>query len=1680
MKIFKKLCIFIVIFGLLCSSPGAVCAASNESDAELSEYKLAITTRITELENYLEQEYSGLYGLMFELRTLTEYSMYYQVLSKYSTEYGFTKQEEAFYRQHLAAYLVNFNTKYSKKTSKISRPLKLQLSGSDAESYTKKQLKADIKQNVSTDILEYYRKYLKSLQKDYDTKTSDAEKESFLISNSTILSNLYKNILVYQNVPNTLNSLIPTVDGTKTPYSIDGSANNKNVNATITDICETYKDLLKYGKTTAQTKSDESLEYDENSSFLEIFSNTERGTDGTFQFQDSVELSQIYLAILACSSTYTPFKSYVGSSEFKSALRSLASDDSEANALEKLYNNCKDYKKPLYKRGLDDNGAATGAATLISIDDFMNDITSGTVGALVMIQGDFQYNATEQSWIYAEDELSYQNESNGSTFRVNPTESNSTQNTTETTTEDTTEETTEEVSTWAENPTLLSEPLEAKAATKSSKTNESSESSEALAETDTSSYKKMCDSIENTIFVGDQYVDNLRSAFASKGCDEATLNKRGVYFISNFTASMSWLTKSSSSCVEQVQEILSADKDIHYTIMVALGQNDVGKSSWKDTVKSFTTKLNKLAGNSWKDHNVIYQSVGAHSEEKASSLSYSNNDVFKFNREVKNNLNQSVTYSDVTATMVNSSGNELDDAYNVKSDGVTYDANTALKLCAESIDAASDTSYSDNDAGYSIDSANTEESSDESSESSTEDTSSADGDNTINAVYAYKTITDESKMTQPVLYYGSKFQRTVDNMTTVLLQNIIQNTVNLDSIKDKSTRYLYMNAFGDIVTDDNLVVFPGYCNPLLYKTESSYNAYTVGVMNAYPSVISRSVNFKIASANDVGKYVLLANSDTEDYQDSAIVAYKIKSNSSVDEVNSLPIKNIEPTFYVNTTDNTKIFGAQRYVFGSKSTWESSSIYQYSPLVMTNTTTIDDKVLFPYDVSSDTNYKLAGAIALNAYQFICFDRTINAYSNLGKLNDNYILHNIVICGLHGTTNALGYMKDELLQYEQYVKGTNDRIAQQVIDSSSSIIDKTSDVDEVIGLSSSYENKILGKVLQFFRNNILLVLVIVSLILIIAFARYVRDMMEIILLGGISIALILGFVYVIPVYLPMFYNIIINNVCENLSYEVLGIKTEKYDADNTELVQVDSDGNFTYGSSSLTLYKVGWRKLKDFYAQMNVEESDASAGNISILNQESGVYVEGDSIKVDTSILFSTLQISGDYTYTNGNTVYQLSANKTVSNNVDYYIPFYQFSDRFIGKLNNLASVYALPRSTVTYSDGKNKDNYFVYSYVNSPVFVNPGSYATVLQDEAKNYINDYKDFVAEAKAIETDLENAFGQNGDWLGIADLFTHLPSEYQSTLWAQTMQANGYYSKTWEPNEDKINDLIIYINRQTKDFVYDMDGVIGQLSDATMIKLISLRAVIAFTQKTSDYGHWLYPFSLNYSEMSLKDVLQSVFTSDYSQYINMDTDIASYIGVNHGWFNLIIFDIDVVLMFIIVNVFKLIIPILYLLFGVILILRVLNQGDLKVPFKGYAKTSLVLFLSFTLFDLALVIIKQMNGSVWGFYVMLFVCLGIGYLISLVLITVFTNIMDFGNTKFNENFEKVFHVSGIQQTINNLRVSNMMKHENVNSNAFTIDNDCLDSYQLDAPVDSFYDEPVGEDSINVDEPVDDLRNFGG
>ena len=570
----KKAIALALVAVLLFTNITVARAATLENDTELAEYKLGITTRINELENYLDQDVSGEYGLLFKLRTLNEYGMYYKQLTDYQSLLGFSDKEEEFYRKRLAAYYLEFNNEYAKKTDEVTHAVRLKTSIKDASKYSKVLLLADIAENNSKVITDFYSKYLEELQKKYEKQTSQSEKEQFLTENSTVLSNLYKGILVYQDVPNTLYDLTPTVDGKHDKYTIDGQKNNTTINKIIEDLCETYKELLQYGRKMSQKTVDSSLDFDENESLLEIFSNT-TVSGGKYQFQDSVELSQLYMAMFSCSSVYTPFISYVGSSEYKAALRKLANDDDEATRVESLYDSVKDLRKPLYKRSLDDNGNPTGPAKLLSIQDFIDDIDSGSVGSLVTIQGSFHYNSDAKSWIYSRNEMNYNNQS-GIIGDGIESSSSTTESTSTTENGSTTESTTSTPQTKKKSELDLFDNEIALADDNKSKTTTKSDN-----KIDTSNYSKLAKSVKNVIIVGDQKAADTIVALKSQGATDKSLKKNKVYQFSSTKANYAWFTGSGTG-LSSATKILNNDKKTKYTVIIYLSSADIGTKKQKE------------------------------------------------------------------------------------------------------------------------------------------------------------------------------------------------------------------------------------------------------------------------------------------------------------------------------------------------------------------------------------------------------------------------------------------------------------------------------------------------------------------------------------------------------------------------------------------------------------------------------------------------------------------------------------------------------------------------------------------------------------------------------------------------------------------------------------------------------------------------------------------------------------------------------------------------------------------------------------------------------------------------------------------------------------------------------------------------------------------------------------------
>ena len=112
-----------------------------------------------------------------------------------------------------------------------------------------------------------------------------------------------------------------------------------------------------------------------------------------------------------------------------------------------------------------------------------------------------------------------------------------------------------------------------------------------------------------------------------------------------------------------------------------------------------------------------------------------------------------------------------------------------------------------------------------------------------------------------------------------------------------------MNAFGDIVLDDNMVVLPGLANPIMWDSDAAYNPYTAAFMNTYPSILYKATYYSLYDKLDLNKFVLFSdNSDkgsitgtSEILDGGTFPSYLYKSNStksfSKTKLDSLTIDN---------------------------------------------------------------------------------------------------------------------------------------------------------------------------------------------------------------------------------------------------------------------------------------------------------------------------------------------------------------------------------------------------------------------------------------------------------------------------------------------------------------------------------------------------------------------------------------------------------------------------------------------------------------------------------------------------------------------------------------------------------------------------------------------------------------------
>lgn len=429
------------------------------------------------------------------------------------------------------------------------------------------------------------------------------------------------------------------------------------------------------------------------------------------------------------------------------------------------------------------------------------------------------------------------------------------------------------------------------------------------------------------------------------------------------------------------------------------------------------------------------------------------------------------------------------------------------------------------------------------------------------------------------------------------------------------------------------------------------------------------------------------------------------------------------------------------------------IYMRSPLL------VGGESLFPYiveddavETSSDVAYPAATKIAINMFNSFENSQASDITSAHSTLAENYMIENVVATGLGGTNSTHAYATNNNANYKNVVSDQENRFVKFLNSLSESLINNFGKTTGVIGIHSMYNNNIFGNVFTWIQSYWYLILFVFAIILVVGFLRQEKDLTQSIVHLVLAAALIYVMIAVVPAYLPMIYNSVINEVSDDLSYETLALKAEKdgttYSA-STDSAEASGQGKLGQNVSSITLYKAPLQNpiqslynpisnttqsadslydttnavmstSNSFYESLDIERSDVTGGSQYVISDSSGTYAEDDSLKMDLSTMFKNLKVKGGYVENeDGSKTYQFKSIKTTSDNLDYYTPYYSIVDGFVGKLNDLTEVYQIPRSSMRYSDSTIKDKFIVYSYCNSLPFLSGGNYEYTEGNDAES-------------------------------------------------------------------------------------------------------------------------------------------------------------------------------------------------------------------------------------------------------------------------------------------------------------------------------------------------------------------------
>lgn len=680
-------------------------------------------------------------------------------------------------------------------------------------------------------------------------------------------------------------------------------------------------------------------------------------------------------------------------------------------------------------------------------------------------------------------------------------------------------------------------------------------------------------------------------------------------------------------------------------------------------------------------------------------------------------------------------------------------------------------------------------------------------------------------------------------------------------------------------------------------------------------------------------------------------------------------------------------------------------------------------------------KLSGAIVTSALRHISSNKedNINKESNGRFFVDVYILN---LCGeaLLGNQYASTMVKNYQVSYDDIVADSGNRLLRFLVGICDSALDNLGTIDGVVSLKGPYQNGFFNAIVLFVRKFYLLIAV--ALMIIVA-AKFLKGHYNTIYVCFIGFLCICGFeIYanLIPTMIPTLYNFFVNDISEQTVWNSIIYKAESYDETYKDSNRVDTvTGIPKPYTATITLYTLSNYEMDLVGGRVGVSRDEIDKGIPVYLDASAGIFLQGNEIRMSIDKLFVNNSIRGLYQSQwesidilgedennrlpvisgdeiGNNNPYSLQLTSAYVSLETYYTPFCHIERAFIQNLNNFSSIFKVERNTNNYNGELYKDAFLVSAFIKSGIVTAPGN-DTVLRNNIMTRsvtgtpLTTVDDLIEKCNIL-FELKNEAVKN-DWLNLRVIFANPDEGIKNSLWGLAMQKKGWYDKHWNITElgaEKIADMINYIDSQTLYWVVNNIENLMFCSDENIIKLISLYATTSFTHYVSDIGEWLYPNYVNSADIQLKDVLYGSMTTTFDRNYANDGTITNTVATNLGIFGILFLFFIIIFSTFFIFIVTYMIPILYCLFGGILIYRLVNDQSGIGVVKGYTKITLFTAVLYIVFNMSMNLVRVGSYNWYGYLGCAIVCYFCDYFILWAVVSVIQDAGELGNNTLSKN----------------------------------------------------------------------------